>query len=1039
MTIRLTQKPGVNPLAVTYTEPTQPTGLVFQGATTTTATLACNPSQSTDNTYVTTYRWYVNGAATVDTTVPRVTLTGLTADTEYWVGVSAITSKMVESEQADAILVTTEAEATVPAVAPTIPTNLTDLAGVVGSSNYNVFSWAGSVSLDEYPLIGYKVYRDGVFTGTNVDTNWIDANVTAGVTYLYQVSSFTAGAESAKASISLTAPTAVVNVFEFLPITLPTGYRAGQNVPSFTYGTVNGQGTVTVSLYSGTMPPGMTVLPDGTVPSVTLPITAQGTYNYVVKAVDSQGQTIYTASQQIIIGYRQLFAVVDSAPPSAVVGASYAGIPGYIRLYGGDEVYTLTLRSGTYLPGNLSLVQVGGADETWNITGTCNGVSGQTYLATFDATSGDGQTHTFQLSFPVQAVTALDLTASFPALANFTVNSAYGPVAWTISGGTGAKTVTRTGPVPAGISSNSTNAFTGTPTDGAGLTFSGSFLVADSGTPPQEVVVPYSLVGNPAVSPTATITLPTFDLAVPGSAYSETATVSGGTGHVWTYTGILPPGITFANGVWTASSVGSSGAGQSFSGTVTATPSSGTADTKTWTINVDVLAAAWEAPSLSTALPTVVAVANVSESNTYAVSSYVNSGDATDLVVNIEATSTLLPGMSVSMVDAANFNLSYDAASGSNPASNTSIPYRLTLTYTDPAGETPIVDAEADWIARSTGAGVYMADDLRSYANTTALINAGDSGYDQLSPGWTGEYRVELDSAVTIGLGKSVRIETYDTAGQQGGGWGRNYNGGANVNGFYFQFAVWFDETSLTWRPLNGDTRKFMQIESYGSGQVSLETGRETGFCNVLMNGTNSLVRNFASGTGYGTDRFRQTAIDSGSTLVSGDSASYRRRYGYGDSTYDTSKGGQDYGYKASGSGTNNHVNQRGFSWPDPDALASGAVPFAVANWTVFEVYVYNDFSNDANDVLKVWAAHYGDAPKLIIRNSLTSGTGTIANETLGNSRSTTLYRRFEFLNYPTNRSPETGYRPTQICRGTQFIASANWIPFPGHLTGTEP
>jgi hypothetical protein len=128
--------------------------------------------------------------------------------------------------------------------------------------------------------------------------------------------------------------------------------------------------------------------------------------------------------------------------------------------------------------------------------------------------------------------------------------------------------------------------------------------------------------------------------------------------------------------------------------------------------------------------------------------------------------------------------------------------------------------------------------------------------------------------------------------------------------------------------------------------------------------------------------------------------------------------------------------NTQGYEVPEPNAIIAGAVPYAVDGWTVLEVYVYNDLTNNANDVFKMWAAPYGAAPKLIVDNS-PGGAGTISGSTLGVPNSE-YYKRWEALNYPTRRVAETG-RPMQVQKYDQFIPSMAWVPFPGHLTGTEP
>ena len=343
---------------------------------------------------------------------------------------------------------------------------------------------------------------------------------------------------------------------------------------------------------------------------------------------------------------------------------------------------------------------------------------------------------------------------------------------------------------------------------------------------------------------------------------------------------------------------------------------------------------------------------------------------------------------------------------------------------------------------------MFYLNDFRQFASSAELaaypatVGAPGGGGPV-----AGQFSVNLNTVSCLTAGKCLEIVTLDGAGPgpkaaignngltSGGTWGDNYRlDKAAVNGFYFQFAIWMNNDALTWVNLHGDDKKFMNLESYGDGQVVLYHQYNQGFPTVFINGSEA-VRREISGVGYNSsDWFSQPSIDAGTPVIVGQLPTYLRRYG---PSRQISNGLRDYDYHAAGSGIDNHVDKRGFSWPDADALQSGAVPFVIDGWLVLEAYIYNDFANDANDRIKVWAAPYGGAPKLIVDNVLI-GAGVINNKILRKD-SWPVYRHFEALNYPTNRDPEPGYRPAQIQRYDQIIGSSNWIPFAGHLTESAP
>jgi hypothetical protein len=113
--------------------------------------------------------------------------------------------------------------------------------------------------------------------------------------------------------------------------------------------------------------------------------------------------------------------------------------------------------------------------------------------------------------------------------------------------------------------------------------------------------------------------------------------------------------------------------------------------------------------------------------------------------------------------------------------------------------------------------------------------------------------------------------------------------------------------------------------------------------------------------------------------------------------------------------------------------VTAGGVPFLEDDWIVVEMY-YSQPSG-----FRLWAAERGDAP-VRIAGDWTPSTGSLSVSALGSAGNNAGgIRQVEFMHYDTPALAETGYRPTIKTWFGEVIASTNWIPFPGHLAGTEP
>ncbi len=177
--------------------PTVPTSLSASNVTVTTADLSWNASN--DNVGVTGYNIYQNGSIVSSTAGTTTTISGLTASTTYLFNVSAYDAAGNESATSSTISITTDTPAD--NQAPTVPTSLS-VANVTDISAD--LSW--NASNDNVGVTGYNIYQDGIVISSTSSTSFVVTGLTAGSTYLFNVSAFdAAGNESATSStISVT-------------------------------------------------------------------------------------------------------------------------------------------------------------------------------------------------------------------------------------------------------------------------------------------------------------------------------------------------------------------------------------------------------------------------------------------------------------------------------------------------------------------------------------------------------------------------------------------------------------------------------------------------------------------------------------------------------------------------------------------------------------------------------------------------------------------------------------------------------------------
>ncbi|MEA2166132.1 MAG: hypothetical protein QOK37_4259 [Thermoanaerobaculia bacterium] len=293
---------------------------------------------------------------------------------------------------------------------------------------------------------------------------------------------------------------------------------------SQTFTQVGAIGTATFSIATGTLPSGLTLAPNGTLSGTP---TQTGSFPITVRVTDSQGCT----------GVGPTYPLQITCPTITVtnpaVNTGVAGVP-FSQTFtqsGGVGATTFSLGSGT-LPAGLTLAANGVLSGTPTQTGS--------FPITVKATDSNGCTGTgptYTLTITCQTITVTN-----PSTSSGVAGSPFSAT-FTQSGGIGATTFSlASGTLPAGLTLASNGTLSGTPTQ------TGSFTITVKATDSNGCSgtgAPYTLT---ITCQTITVTNPSVNSGVAGSAFSQTFTQSGGIGTT-TFSlasGTLPAGLTLA-------------------------------------------------------------------------------------------------------------------------------------------------------------------------------------------------------------------------------------------------------------------------------------------------------------------------------------------------------------------------------------------------------------------------------------------------------------------------------------------------------------
>lgn len=198
---------GISTLATTThlapdtTAPAAPTGVSVSSVMADSIALLWNANTEPD---LQSYRIYENGVFVASSTTTSYRVSGLTAETNYQLGISAVDTSGNESA-------VTYMSATTAPLPPDTPTGLT-----ANVSGYDVgLSWSISAS-----AVAYQIFRDGNLVGTSTTTSYTDAGLTPG-THSYQAAAVDQYNQSSVLSAAVSA-----KVYDITPPAPPAGLVA---------------------------------------------------------------------------------------------------------------------------------------------------------------------------------------------------------------------------------------------------------------------------------------------------------------------------------------------------------------------------------------------------------------------------------------------------------------------------------------------------------------------------------------------------------------------------------------------------------------------------------------------------------------------------------------------------------------------------------------------------------------------------------------------------------------------------------------------
>jgi chitodextrinase len=254
------------------TPPSVPANLLLSARTASTITISWDAS--TDDVPVSGYHVYRNGSLVGSPATTSFADSGLTPSTSYSYTVSAYDAIPNESAQSSSLPISTLADTT----APSTPANVHQTGATTST-----ISIAWNSSTDDVGVIGYDIFRNGVFIQSQTGTTFTDTGRAVFTSYIYTITANDAANNASGLSQPLSAATAPDVAAPSVPDNL---HATGSTISSISLAWTAATDNVAVTGYK--------IYRDGSLvgssasPSFTdVGLTVSTTYSYTVSAYDA--------------------------------------------------------------------------------------------------------------------------------------------------------------------------------------------------------------------------------------------------------------------------------------------------------------------------------------------------------------------------------------------------------------------------------------------------------------------------------------------------------------------------------------------------------------------------------------------------------------------------------------------------------------------------------------------------------------------------------------------------------------------------------